>query len=121
AKAGALQFLDQQVASLGRGRGASAPPARPLPAPTGHEAIETPHAGSIVDIKAREGAEVKAGDLLFVVSAMKMETSVAAPCAGTVTALAPLSMGDAVDGSQILAVIKPAAGAARSAAAAATA
>ncbi len=30
AKTGALQFLDQQVASLGRGRGASAPPAPPL-------------------------------------------------------------------------------------------
>ena len=119
AKTGALQFLDQQVASLGRGRGASAPPARPLPVPPGHEAIESPHAGSIVDIKAREGAEVKAGDLLFVVSAMKMETSVAAPCSGTVATLASLSVGDAVDGSQILAVIKPAAGAAKAAPAAA--
>ena len=115
AKTGALQFLDQQVASLGRGRGASAPPARPLPVPPGHEAIESPHAGSIVDIKAREGAEVKAGDLLFVVSAMKMETSVAAPCSGTVATLASLSVGDTVDGSQILAVIKPAAGAAKAA------
>jgi biotin carboxyl carrier protein len=56
---------------------------------------------------------VKAGDLLFVVSAMKMETSVAAPCAGVVSTLAPLAVGDAVDGGQILAVIKPAAGAAR--------
>ncbi|HYI03246.1 MAG TPA: carboxyl transferase domain-containing protein, partial [Reyranella sp.] len=120
AKAGALQFLDQQVAGLGRGRGASTPPARPLPVPPGHEAIESPHAGSIVDIKAREGAEVKAGDLLFVVSAMKMETSVTAPCSGTVATLASLSVGDAVDGSQILAVIKPAAGAARAAPAAAT-
>ncbi len=123
AKTDALKFLDQQVASLGmgggRGRGASAPPPRPLPVPTGHEAIESPHAGSVVDIKAREGAEVKAGDLLFVVSAMKMETSVAAPCSGTVTALAPLAVGDAVDGSQILAVIKPAAGVARAAPAAA--
>ncbi|HZB52170.1 MAG TPA: biotin carboxylase N-terminal domain-containing protein, partial [Reyranella sp.] len=115
AKTGALQFLDQQVASLGRGRGASAPPARPLPVPPGHEAIESPHAGSIVDIKVREGAEVKAGDLLFVVSAMKMETSVAAPCSGIVATLASLSVGDAVDGSQILAVIKPAAGAAKAA------
>ncbi|HEX9325362.1 MAG TPA: carboxyl transferase domain-containing protein, partial [Reyranella sp.] len=114
AKAGALQFLDQQVAALGRGRGtAGVAPARPLPVPPGHEAIESPHAGSVVDIKAREGAQVKAGDLLFVVSAMKMETSVTAPCAGTVTTLAPLSVGDTVDGSQILAVMKPAAGAAK--------
>ena len=61
AKTGALQFLDQQVASLGRGRGASAPPARPLPVPAGHEAIESPHAGSVVDIKAREGAAGEGG------------------------------------------------------------
>ena len=112
-KTGALKFLDQQVAGLGRVRGAGAPPPRPLPVPTGHEAIESPHAGSVVDIKPHEGAEVKAGDLLFVVSAMKMETSVAAPCSGTVTTLASLSVGDAVDGGQVLAVIKPAAGAAR--------
>jgi len=114
-KTGALQFLDQQAASLGRGRGASTPPARPLPVPPGHEAIESPHAGSIVDIKAREGADVKAGDLLFVVSAMKMETSVAAPCSGLVATLASLAVGDAVDGGQILAVIKPAAGATKAA------
>lgn len=113
AKTGALQFLDQQAAALGRGRAAGAPPARPLPVPPGHEAVESPHAGSVVDIKAREGAEVKAGDLLFVVSAMKMETSVAAPCSGLVITVAALAVGDAVDGSQILAVIKPAAGAAK--------
>ncbi|MPZ30597.1 MAG: ATP-grasp domain-containing protein [Rhodospirillales bacterium] len=114
-KTGALQFLDQQVASLGRGRGASAPPARPLPVPPGHEAVESPHAGSVIDIKAREGAEVKARDLLFVVSAMKMETSVTAPRSGLVATLAPLAVGDTVDGGQILAVIKPAAGAAKAA------
>ncbi|HTB36573.1 MAG TPA: carboxyl transferase domain-containing protein [Reyranella sp.] len=116
AKAGALQFLDQQVAALGRGRGATTvPPARPLPVPPGHEAIESPHAGSVVEVKVREGGQVKPGDLLFVVSAMKMETSVAAPCAGTVATLAPLAVGDTVEGGQILAVIKPAAGAPRAA------
>jgi acetyl/propionyl-CoA carboxylase alpha subunit/acetyl-CoA carboxylase carboxyltransferase component len=117
AKSGALQFLDQQAAALGRGRGgASAPPARPLPVPPGHAAIESPHAGSVVEVKVREGARVKAGDLLFVVSAMKMETSVAAPCAGVITTLATLAVGDTVDGGQILAVIRPAAGAAKAAA-----
>ena len=116
ARQGALQFLDQQAAALTRGRASpAAAPARPLPVPPGHEAVESPHAGSVVDIKAREGADVKAGDPLFVVSAMKMETSVTAPCAGVITALAPLAVGASVDGSQILAVIKPAAGAAKAA------
>jgi len=116
AKQGALQFLDQQAAALTRGRAPpGAAPARPLPVPPGHEAVESPHAGSVVDIKAREGASVKSGDPLFVVSAMKMETSVTAPCAGVISALAPLAVGDSVDGSQILAVIKPAAGATKAA------
>ncbi len=111
---GALQFLDQQAAALTRGRAsAGAAPARPLPVPTGHEAVESPHAGSVVDIKAREGVEVKAGDPLFVVSAMKMETSVTAPCPGVITAVAALAVGDPVDGNQLLAVIRPAAGAAK--------
>jgi acetyl-CoA carboxylase carboxyltransferase component len=84
--------------------------------PTGHAAIESPHAGSVVEVKVREGAQVKAGDLLFVVSAMKMETSVAATCAGVITTLAALAVGDTVEGGQILAVIRPAAGAAKEAA-----
>ncbi|WP_421998907.1 carboxyl transferase domain-containing protein [Reyranella sp.] len=111
-KSGTLSFLDQQAAALGRGAAKAAPP-RPLPVPPGHEAVESPHAGSLVDIKVREGGQIRAGDPLFVVSAMKMETSVTAPCAGVVAALAPLSVGDAVDGSQILAIIRPLAGAAR--------
>ena len=110
-KAGALQFLDQQVAALGRGPRRHR---RRRPAvPPGDEAIESPHAGSVVDIKVREGGPVKAGDLLFVVSAMKMETSVAAPCAGTVETLTRWpSATRSKQGGQILAVLKPAAGAA---------
>ncbi|MBM3647121.1 MAG: ATP-grasp domain-containing protein, partial [Alphaproteobacteria bacterium] len=80
ATGGALPFLDQQVAALGRGRAtAGPPPARPMPVPPGHEAVESPHAGSIVEIKVGEGNAIKAGEPLFVVSAMKMETSVTAP------------------------------------------
>ncbi|MBM3648430.1 MAG: hypothetical protein FJX11_11625, partial [Alphaproteobacteria bacterium] len=84
-----------------------------MPVPPGHEAVESPHAGSIVEIKVGEGNAIKAGEPLFVVSAMKMETSVTAPCAGTIAALSALAVGDAVDGGQILAVIEPSADAAR--------
>ncbi|MFO1062138.1 MAG: carboxyl transferase domain-containing protein [Dongiaceae bacterium] len=111
AKPATLQFLDQQVEALGRGRGSAAIPRPPLPVPDGHEAIDSPHAGSLVDVKVSAGDTVSAGQTLFVVSAMKMETAVAAPCAGTVTTVAALALGDSVDGSQILAVIRPAAGA----------
>jgi len=104
-----LKFLDQQASALGRvGRNAQAP-ARPLPVPPGHQAIESPHAGAVVDIKVRAGDTVKTGQTLFVVSAMKMESSIGAPCAGVVESVAPITAGSSVDGGQILAVIKPSA------------
>ncbi|HLG46359.1 MAG TPA: carboxyl transferase domain-containing protein [Reyranella sp.] len=108
-----LKFLDQQANALGRGRGAgSAPaPARPLPVPPGHQAVESPHAGAVVDIKVKAGDTVKVGQTLFVVSAMKMESSIGAPCAGVIESVASIAAGNSVDGGQILAVIKPSASA----------
>jgi acetyl/propionyl-CoA carboxylase alpha subunit/acetyl-CoA carboxylase carboxyltransferase component len=120
ATAAPLQFLDQQAAALGRGRGPAAMPPRPaapLPVPEGHLGVESPQAGAIVDIAVGEGDTVAAGAALFVVSAMKMEASVKAPVSGVVTALTRLSTGAAVEAGQILAVIRPAAGAAIPAAA----
>ena len=102
-----IRFLDQQASALGRvGRGAQAP-SRPLPVPPGHQAIESPHAGAVVDIKVHAGDTVRAGQTLFVVSAMKMESSIGAPCAGIIESVAPIAAGASVDGGQILAVIKP--------------
>ena len=46
---------------------------------------------------------------LLVVSAMKMETLVTAPCAGVVAALLPLQVGDVVSAGQIVATLSPAA------------
>src|SRR6185437_1732591 len=62
-----LKFLDQQANALGRGRGGStSAPARPLPVPPGHQAVESPHAGAVVDVKVRAGDTVTAGQTLFV-------------------------------------------------------
>jgi acetyl/propionyl-CoA carboxylase alpha subunit/acetyl-CoA carboxylase carboxyltransferase component len=102
-----LKFLDQQAGALGRGARSAQVPARPLPVPPGHQPVESPHAGAVVDIKAKAGDTVKAGQTLFVVSAMKMESSIGAPCAGVIESVAPIAVGTSVDGSQILAVIKP--------------
>ena len=103
----ALKFLDQQASALGRAGRTTQAPARPLPVPPGHQAIESPHAGAVVDIKVQAGDTVTAGQTLFVVSAMKMESSIGASCAGVVESVAPIAAGASVDGGQILAVIKP--------------
>jgi acetyl-CoA/propionyl-CoA carboxylase biotin carboxyl carrier protein len=50
--------------------------------------------GSLVDYLVDDGAEVEAGDEVAVVSAMKMETRVEAPVAGTFRRVA--AVGDAV-------------------------
>ena len=69
--------------------------------------------GLIVDVVKSVGDHVDKGDPIAVLSAMKMETAVTAPCSGTVAALRPLSVGDAVDAGLELVAIAPAEGAAR--------
>ncbi|WP_293363905.1 carboxyl transferase domain-containing protein [Phenylobacterium sp.] len=92
---------------------APAPPALALEA--GEEGIESPMGGSVIEISVAVGANVAAGDTLMVVSAMKMETSVTAPCAGVVTRLATLEAGSAVAAGQIVAALAPTKGAGTSA------
>jgi acetyl/propionyl-CoA carboxylase alpha subunit/acetyl-CoA carboxylase carboxyltransferase component len=98
------------------GDGGHAPPltARPalnLPIPDGEEGVECPMTGGVVELTARVGDVLAAGDTLMVISAMKMETSVTAPCGGKVTALAALEVGASVVAGQIVAAIAPKTGA----------
>jgi len=113
-KSDALSLFAEQTGAHGR-RGPAAPDALPpaLPIPDGSEAIEAPMGGVLVDLKAEAGAKVAAGDTLMVISAMKMETSVAAPCDGVLTALADLAVGASVAAGQVLAALAPAKGAVR--------
>lgn len=112
---GALALLAQQstlIRAVG-GLTAAAPtapgPSQPdLEVGEGQRAVECPLGGRVVEVRAREGDTVAAGDILIVISAMKMETVVTAPCAGIVTAVQPLSAGDDVAGGQVVAVIAPA-------------
>ena len=62
------------------------------------------YAGSLVRFSVEDGAEVAAGDEIAVIEAMKMESPVTAPAAGTV-ALADLGPGDAVEQGQVIATI----------------
>jgi pyruvate/2-oxoglutarate dehydrogenase complex dihydrolipoamide acyltransferase (E2) component len=62
---------------------------------------------SVLEINIAEGNKVSIGDTLFVVSAMKMETIISAPCSGIVAALQPLKVGDRVAAGQVMAVISP--------------
>ena len=90
--------------------GASAPVAAPAPAPApapaaaGAGEIPSPLAGKVVSLDVAPGTAVKAGDQIMTLEAMKMNTIIYAPSAGTITAFC-VSAGDTVQEGQPLAKI----------------
>ena len=110
---GALALLEQQAGTLNPASVAA--PSQASGAPSlaledGQIAVECPMTGSVVEMRAAEGATVAAGDTLIVISAMKMESEVQAPCSGVVAQALALKPGDGVWAGQALAAITPAAG-----------
>jgi len=72
---------------------------------TGPGEVGSPMPGVVVDVKVKIGDVVTEGDQIAVLSAMKMETSIPATKAGTVTRLL-VNAGDNVEGDDLLAVIE---------------
>jgi biotin carboxyl carrier protein len=66
--------------------------------------VRSPLAGRIIAINVKPGQEVKEGDHLLTVEAMKMNTSVTAPKSGTVAEILT-TVGAAVDEGRVLARI----------------
>ena len=71
---------------------AAAPAAKPAAAKSG---VKSPLPGVILDIKVKEGDEVKKGQTLIILEAMKMENSINADKDGKVTAI-NVSKGESV-------------------------
>jgi acetyl/propionyl-CoA carboxylase alpha subunit/acetyl-CoA carboxylase carboxyltransferase component len=110
---GPLALLERQATALRRGNGAFALPGVQAPlvsldVPSGEEGVESPMAGSVIEIAVEIGDTVEAGDTLMIVSAMKMETAVTAPCPGVVTGIRPAELGAAVAAGQTVVTIAPA-------------
>lgn len=81
---------------------APAPAAAPAaPAAAGSVSVDAPMPGNILDIKVSNGASVKAGDVLVILEAMKMENDIVAPQDGTVASV-NVNKGDTVEAGQTL-------------------
>ena len=86
---------------------ASPPPSAPLPStvsaagPSGPGEVPSPLAGRVTAVVVAAGQEVKEGDHLLTLEAMKMNTFVFAPRAGRVAAV-NVSVGTAVQEGQAL-------------------
>ena len=85
---------------------AEAPAAAPAVAPVSADGtqVKAPRPGTILAVKKNVGDAVKAGDVIVVLEAMKMENDIVAPCDGTVKSInAP--KGSTVNTDDVLAVI----------------
>ena len=83
---------------------APAAPAAPQAVSADGTKIVAPMPGSIVNINVSAGQAVKAGDVLIVLEAMKMENDITAPCDGTVKQIVT-TKGATVNTDDVLLVI----------------
>ena len=83
---------------------AAAPAAPKAAAPAGAAGavtVKAPMPGNILDVKVAAGASVKAGDVLVILEAMKMENEIVAPQDGTVASV-NVHKGDTVNSGDVL-------------------
>lgn len=83
---------------------ATAPKAAPAAAPTSGEPLNCPMPGTIISGNVSVGQQVKLGDVVVVLEAMKMENEIKAPKDGTITSV-NVNKGDAVESGTLLVTI----------------
>lgn len=85
---------------------APAPSPAPAPvaaAPAGGANVTAPMPGTVLNVVAPVGTAVKAGDVILILEAMKMENDIVAPCDGTVASVA--AKGTSVNTDDVLATL----------------
>ena len=81
------------------------PVAAPAAAPVGGEQIKAPMPGTVLSIKTSVGAQVKRGDVLLILEAMKMENEIVAPKDGSVAQIL-VQAGASVNSGDAMVVLK---------------
>ncbi len=79
-------------------------PATPAQAPVqagSGDPVTSPMPGAILDVRCSNGQQVKKGDILFILEAMKMENEIFAPKDGTITSVCT-SKGATVETGSVL-------------------
>lgn len=92
-----IELIDESSVS-------SAPSSAPV-RQTGGKNIVAPMPGTILDVKVSAEQQVKKGDVLFILEAMKMENEIMADCDGTVVSVS-VNKGAAVESGAVLCTLK---------------
>ena len=106
--------VEKNTAKLTNTTAAAAPAAAPAPkaapapapvaaAPAGGANVTAPMPGTVLNVVAPVGTAVKAGDVILILEAMKMENDIVAPCDGTVASIA--AKGTSVNTDDVLATL----------------
>ncbi len=88
-------------------KAAPAPAAAPAPKASGSEGsvtVASPMPGKILSVKAEVGKNVKRGEVLMILEAMKMENEIVAPEDGTIASI-NAGVGDSVEAGDTLATL----------------
>lgn len=102
----AVEEIDGTAAPAAKQAPAAAPKAAPVSAaPAGGTKVTAPMPGTILGIKVKDGDVVKAGQPIFVLEAMKMESDISAPVTGTVRSVS-VSKGASVEAGTYLCSIE---------------
>ena len=102
--------VEKNTAKITNTTAAAAPAAAPAPAPApvaaapaGGANVTAPMPGTVLNVVAPVGTAVKAGDVILILEAMKMENDIVAPCDGTVASVA--AKGTSVNTDDVLATL----------------
>ena len=96
--------VEKNTAKITNTSAAAAPAAAPVAAaPAGGANVIAPMPGTVLNVVAPVGTAVKAGDVILILEAMKMENDIVAPCDGTVASVA--AKGTSVNTDDVLATL----------------
>lgn len=84
---------------------AAKPAAKPIAVkPGAGTRVNAPMQGTVLKVEVAVGAEVKKGDLICLLEAMKMENEIFAPCDGKITSVA-VTAGQSVATGELIATV----------------
>lgn len=99
------KVYEVEVESVKEINGTISTPAPVASAPAGDSTkVEAPMQGLVVSVDVTVGANVKVGDTLLVLEAMKMENPIVSPVNGVIQSIT-VNKGDTVDGGTVVVTI----------------